>query len=42
MRFATKRFDLWDEWTGSKIHVNERLAEKDMDIFNIVDEKQIS
>ena len=29
-----KQFDLWDEWIGGKIYDNERLAEKDRDIFN--------
>ena len=29
-----KRFDFWDDLTGNKIHVNERLAEKDREIMN--------
>ena len=28
-----KRFDFWDDLTGNKNHVNERLAEKDREIM---------
>ena len=29
-----KRFDFWDDLTGNKIYVNERLAEKGREIMN--------